>query len=119
MNKIIRHILIIMVIVFIGVFLFWQGRKLLPANLLTPTPVLFETVNWVNYTNKILGFSISIPEKVQGINRCEPDKTFSVSLKTFEDDPNNVVYFVPEYYYDNLKPEDTDCIKKNIFIAIY
>ncbi|MBU4338019.1 hypothetical protein KKB43_05270 [Patescibacteria group bacterium] len=117
MSKTAKYISIIIVVVIIaGIFLVWQGEKPAPVNIQpTPTPTPSEIVNWINYINKTLGFSISIPEKVLGVNRCAVDKQALVPLKAFEDNANDVVYFVPEYYYDNVdnpKHGESDCVKK-------
>lgn len=81
---------------------------------LTPAPTPDLTTEWVKYENKVLGFSVSIPKKVSSVDRCNGEE-IPVSLKVFEDNVNNVVYFVPEYYYDNVdnpKTGESDCVKK-------
>lgn len=119
MNKSIKYFLIIFIIIIAVIIisvLFWQGKKPESINIQpTPTLVPSETVNWTNYTNKTLGFLIAIPEKVLGVDRCDADKKFLVPLKVFEDNTNRVVYFIPEYYYDNVdnpKPGESSCVKK-------
>ncbi|MFA6096990.1 MAG: hypothetical protein WC788_05175 [Candidatus Paceibacterota bacterium] len=61
---------------------------------------------WKRYANKTLGFSINLPGKVSGLDRCDSKDNFLVSLKTIEDNENNVVYIVPEYYFDDYYGED-------------
>jgi hypothetical protein len=59
---------------------------------------------WNTYVNHKLGFSINIPKRVAGLNRCvEPGETetqFLVPIEVFEDYENNTVYLSQEYYYD-------------------
>jgi hypothetical protein len=59
-----------------------------------------DTSNWINYSNSELGFLIKIPPESYGIYRCSPRKVISVPVKVFEDNINNAVYIVEEYYYD-------------------
>lgn len=136
MNRQVKYILIIafviIAIVAIGI-LIWQIKN--PASVvvqpttsptsapisgetsittLTPTLTPDLTTEWIKYENKVLGFSVSIPKKVSSIDRCN-GKEITISLKVFEDNVNKVVYFVPEYYYDNIdnpKTGESDCIKK-------
>lgn len=146
MDKITKYISIIIiaivVIAIIGI-LVWQGEKPLPVVVqkTTPTPALTvsenplptltstptpEAVKWTNYTNKTLGFSISMPEKVYGFDGCDSSDNFLVPLKTFEDNVNNSVYIVPEYYYDNYygsdiknpKPGISNCETKTYTLQI-
>jgi len=130
MSKLIKDIsfIIIFIIIAGAVILIWQEKKLSsvavhPVPNLTSLPIVSEKPlstpaldmsDWTNYTNKMLGFSISIPEIVNSIDRCN-SKDHLVPLKVFEDNVNNTVYFVPEYYYDNIdnpKPRESDCVKK-------
>lgn len=55
---------------------------------------------WKTYTSAELGFSIKYPEMVYGSSyRCDSKKPFYVPLKVFEDDKNEIVYIVKEYFY--------------------
>lgn len=124
LNKKYKIILGILFALIFGVgFLIWQGEKLSPIVVsptpsigLNPTPTATPnvTVEWTNYTNKTLGFSISVPKIIDSLDRCN-GKDRLVPLTVFEDNVSSAVYFVPEYYYDNVnnpKPGENDCIKK-------
>ncbi len=123
MNKSIKYILIILSIIAIGAItvLILQWKKTTPivvqptptptsTPIFTPTPNV--TVEWTKHTDKILGFSISIPKMVSGLNWCT-DKDSLVPLKVFEDNVNNVVYLVPEYSYGVTEDQtkQTSCRK--------
>lgn len=125
MNKTIEYISVIIIAIFIMTvgFLIWQGKKSSPI-IVYPTPSIglnpISTaapnviVEWTNYTNKILGFSMSVPKIVDSLDRCN-GKDHLVPLTVFEDNANGAVYFVPEYYYDNIdnsKTKQSDCVKK-------
>ncbi len=137
MNKIVKYISIIIVFaaiiaVAISILLILQSKKSAPiivqstptsipmvseSPMFTPTPTSTSNVavEWIKYTNKTLGFSMSIPEKVNNVSGCGYKDDF-VPLKVFEDNANNVVYIVPEYYYGITEDQtkQTSC-RKNTY----
>ena len=60
----------------------------------------FPEISWNEYINHDLGFSMKIPQKVNGLYKCSSPQKFTVPLKVFEDNENRVVYLTPEYYYE-------------------
>lgn len=91
-----KYLLLVVVVVTIAGVSYFAGRSYV-SEAESTNPDL------VSYTSSTLGFSMQIPKKVAGVDRCEASKKqpkFSPMVKVIEDLDAKVAYVVPEYYYD-------------------
>jgi len=106
-------VIVIILVIIVGGGALWYSRR--PEKPYQPpeieklekkTPeLIFLDATWDRYINYRLGFSMKIPTKIPGLNRCKnpegTEKQFFVPIKIFEDNSNNIVYITQEYYYDD------------------
>lgn len=103
---------IILILIFEGFFFYHFFKRNYPISTTQTTLVHQSTakqnnistkdnkVQWVNYSNSQLGFSIKYPSEIPTIYRCPNKQVSNTPLTFFEDNENGNVYIVPEYYYD-------------------
>ena len=65
-----------------------------------------EPAAWKIYKNGGMGFSLNVPRKVLGVDRCKNTK-FEAPVVVLEDLNTSSVFIVPEYYYDKYTPGST------------
>lgn len=65
-----------------------------------------EPAAWKIYKNQEMGFSLNVPQRVLGVDRCKNTK-FEAPVVVLEDLNTRAVFIVPEYYYDKYTPGST------------
>lgn len=112
----------------VAIYLVWQWKQSQNTHSSSATPSVWEDIDpsdstftpseevlngnldnipepaaWKIYKNQGFGFSLNVPRKVLGVDRCKNTK-FEAPVVVLEDLNTSSVFIVPEYYYDKYTP---------------